>query len=183
MKTLEENSLLEEIEKLAAENRRLRKRLAFFENHPAIAKGLHADSLIAKMLGGDLTHPRLSSDMRLSELMLKIRFSTVKTPHAHSLGSRRWSWPDVIEGRQRYDRLILIGVPDECLRERYLDPECSYVLFDLPYDEVETVSQISGPHRNIHLITDPQIAQHAFSGRLFTRFQITEDELEARYAF
>jgi hypothetical protein len=181
LKSLEEHSLLEELEKLLAENRQLQKRLAFFENHPAIAKGLHADSFIAKLLGGDLTHPRLSSDMRMGELLVKIRFSTVKTPHANSLGSRRWSWPDVIEGPQRYDRLILIGVPDEGFRERYLDPECSYVLFDLPYDEVETVSQISGPHRNIHLITDPQIAQHAFSGRLFTRFQITEEELEALY--
>jgi hypothetical protein len=183
MAIVADNLLQEEIAKLQAENRQLQKRLAFFENHPAIAQGLHADSLIARFLGGDLTHPRSSLDLRMGELLLKIRFSTVKTPHANSLGARRWSWPDVIEGLARYDRLILIGVPDNSFRKRYLDPGCSYVLFDLPYEDVESVSQISGPHRNIHLITDPQTAQFAFSGRLFTRFQITEAELEARYEF
>jgi hypothetical protein len=181
MHSVQEHQLEDVIAQLEAENRQLKKRLAFFENHPAIARGLHAHCLIAKLLGGDLTHPKTASEFQVEELRLKIRFSTIKVPTANSLGSKRWTWPDVIEGPDVYDRLILIGVPDECHRERYLDPSCSYVLFDLPFADVETVSQIAGPHRNIHLITDPQTAQHAFTGRLFTRFQITEDELESRY--
>lgn len=183
MESVIDNLLQEEFERLQAENRQLQKRLAFFENHPAIAKGLHGDCLIAKLLGGDLTHPRSESELRMGQLLVKIRFSTVKTPLANSLGAKRWSWPDVIEGPARYDRLILIAVPDNIFRDHYLDPFCSYVLFDLPFEDVESVSQISGPHRNIHLLTDPHLAQHAFSGRLFTRFQITEGELEATYQF
>jgi hypothetical protein len=181
MQSVEDIQLEEVIAKLEFENRQLQKRLAFFENHPAIAKGLHAQSIIAKLLGGDLTHPRTASEFRLDGLRLKVRFSTVKIPQANTLGSKRWSWPDVIEGPEVYHRLILIGVPDEDFRKRYLDPACSYVLFDLPFEDVESVSQIAGPHRNIHLLTDPQTAQHAFTGRLFTKFQITEEELESRY--
>ncbi len=138
--------------------------------------------MIAILLGGDLTHPQ-SSDLRVGELRLRIRFSTIKTPKANSLGSNRWSWPDVLEDFTQYDRLILMGVPDERFRNRYFDPRCSFVLFDIPFEDVETVSQITGPHRNIHLITDPQTAQSAFTGRLFSNFQITEPELESRYAF
>lgn len=182
MASVRDNPLQEEIARLIAENRQLKKRLAFFENHPAIADGLHEHSVIAKLLGGDLTHPQ-SSDLSVGELRLRIRFSTIKTPKANSLGARRWSWPDVLEEFAAYDRLILMGVPDERFRNRYLDPTCGFVLFDIPFEDVDTVSQIAGPHRNIHLITDPQTAQFAYTGRLFSTFQISERELESRYAF
>jgi len=175
-------SQLQEIAKLKAENRRLKKRLAFFENHPAFASGLHEQSVVAKLLGGDLTHPQ-SSDLDVGEVRLRIRFSTIKTPIVSSLGANRWSWPDVLDDFHEFDGLILMGVPDEDFRYRYLDPACSFVLFDIPFEDVETVSQINGPHWNVHLSTDPQKAQHAFTARLYSHFQIREEELESRYTF
>lgn len=168
------------------ENHRLRMELGFLREHPAIAKGLKGESLVASLLS--LKHSRRGSghdlQSRTGGLLFEIKYSSL----LRAIGERpirRWVWTKLFGelGRKQYHRLLLIGDADPRFQSSYLDPNSPYVIFDLPYkNAVELAGGVRhGRAGQFQLTTNPRSVLSSRAQALFQVFQVSGAILKERY--
>ena len=112
---------------------------------------------------------------------LEVKFAQLNSPYAGAT-TKRWSWQKILGemGNKKYDRLILIGKKDPRYADQYGDEQCPWVIFDVPYSDLKSVTISSGRWRLIQLTTNPRTA--ASKGSLLYRsYKVTAGEVEARY--
>ncbi len=135
---------------------------------------------IADLISGRLTTGLSPHDIvSPNGLFLEVKFSRLGCPHKTS-ESRRWSWGNPLGegGAKVFDRLILVGEVDEKFRPRYRDPDSPYVIFDVPFEEVNDIKRTLPI---IQITTSPDSGWSRTKKRLFSEFAITRAELVERY--
>lgn len=142
---------------------------------------------MARLVQGALSTHNASYDVAVdhAHLQLEVKFSKLNlADRRRGAPTKRWAWskPFGESGKKVFDRLILLGLKDGRYLADYLDPECPFMVFDIPYTEIMpfTIQTNSGKYRSIQLTTNPRTAGSAASP-LFQRYQITTTELERRY--
>lgn len=185
------NNLQQELAKLSRENLTLReensrllKKIEILEKHPTLAKGIAGETLVVKLLGGELTNKNANHDIYLERngVRIEVKYSNLNLAVDYST-TQRWAWSKIFgeSGKKEYDRLILVGDTDPRWRERYLEPESPYVIFDIPLAEAMPLTTLTGRYRSIQLSTNPKKARSA-AAPMFSRYQVALAHLAERYA-
>jgi hypothetical protein len=139
-----------------------------------------AEEFIQEIVGGTRTRGSAPYDLRAScGKKLEIKFSNLNRPMANS-EMRRWVWAHVL-GRNNdktFDRLILVAPQDPNFREQTQDPESPCVIFDVPFEEVHSISEADG---TIWIGTHPTKFRRPTHRRLVCDYQISRKKLQKRY--
>ena len=165
----------------------LRKKVAFFENHPSISRGIRGETLVASLVNGHISRGYSSYDVTSGKRLLtfEVKYSRLNVA-VKGQPTKRWNWakPFGEAGNKEYDRLILIGDKDSRYTNAYLDKLSPYIIFDVPFKEVSQLvtkaSRHGFPKAHITLTTNPMTAKSKAS-ILFYKYQISEVELKGRY--
>ncbi|WP_143024339.1 hypothetical protein [Pseudomonas abietaniphila] len=182
--------LVAENEALIAEVKILQGKLALLTAHNSLAQGMRGEWLVSESINGTITTHNAGHDILTAGglLKLEIKYSALNVA-VRRLGSGgsptlRWAWskPMGESSKKTYDRLILVGDKDPRFLDQYQDKASPYVFFDVPFDEIVplTVQTNGGKYRSIQLTTNPRTAKSSASS-LFTKYQVSIDELNARY--
>ena len=166
---------------LRADNKRLRKKLG------AAAwriDGSRGEEFIAELVGGDLATGSAPYDL-ISEngTTLEIKCPNLNEAVVGQI-TNRWSWSHILgSGRKKkFDRLLLLGPTDHRYRASYADAQSPFVIFDIPFREVEP---LLGTGDLIQISTAPlEVRKGRLSRKrqiLFSRYQITRKQLIERY--
>ncbi|MBT1062350.1 hypothetical protein KJY73_02140 [Bowmanella sp. Y26] len=177
--------LTETIHRLEAENSLLRKKLAFFESHPNIASGIRGESLVSGLISGTVTEFNAPHDIETkSGLLIEVKISKLNFANRKQTSTtKRWSWKNIFGsgGQKKYDRLILIGEADERHLASYLEPDSSYVIFDIGYDDVmKYTSSTEHRQRLIQLSTNPSSVRSRAKS-LYSCHQVKAEYLTSQY--
>ena len=165
------------------ENRNLKAKVTFFSDVKWLADGLRGEQIVAQLLTGKLTRHNARNDFLLNGKNLTFEFKFSNRNLVRSGASTyRWTRAHVLgaDGRKRYDHLILVGEADPRFRKNYKDANAPYVLFDLPFDNVEALTERFGA---IQIITNPRGTWKSKAKMLYEKYQITKQELLAKYTF
>ena len=180
----ENKQLREKIKVLEKELMNLRKKVAFFENHPSISDGIRGESLVASLVNGLIIGGCSPYDVISNrDVRIEVKFSRLNVV---GQTTKRWNWakPFGGSGNKVYDRLLLIGEKDDRYTDLYLDPQSPYILFDVPFKEVSLLTTKASRHgfagAHITLTTNPRKAKSRAS-LLFRDYQITEKTLKEKY--
>jgi hypothetical protein len=164
----------------------LRKKLEFFELHERLVAGMRGETIIAKITGGIPTAVHADHDLYLpaQDLRLEIKFAHL-TMASTTNKVMRWEWSCVFGrgGAKEYDRLILVGDTNTLHRSKYMDPDSPYIIFDVPFDEVMSISQSGGNSGRMIRLSQNPLRCFSVSKPLFDQYQITGAELKTRYNF
>lgn len=138
---------------------------------------------------------------RSIDLYVKGQEIRIEVKTCESLNDGRWGWQKIFgtSNGKRFDQLILLGRKHEPFLAKYdipghkfYDPECPYVIFDVPHDKVSGLTISGGKNaRMISLTANP----HAEFGRryrktgpdpapansLYSLYRVTQEELSRRY--
>ena len=174
-----------EVERLKHENTVLRSRLAFFQQHPTLAMGLRGESIVAKLVRGTMVAGNAPHDVVTKRgHRIEVKYSGLNAP-VRGRDTRRWVWTKVFgeSGRKKYDRLLLVGLPDQRFSSSYKDRRAAFVLFDVPIVRVRelAVPVQGGRYTAIFLTTNPLTTRSVRSSKLFGEYQVTVSELRTRY--
>jgi hypothetical protein len=178
-------ALQREVERLQNENTDLRNRLAFFQQHPTLAMGLRGESIVTKLLRGTTVAGNAPYDVvAKGGCRIEVKCSGLNTP-VRGRDTRRWVWTKLFgeSGRKKYDRLLLVGLPDQRFSSRYKDVGAPFVLFDIPNVRIRelAVPVQGGRYTAIFLTTNPLATRSVRSSKLFGKYQVTVSELRTRY--
>lgn len=175
---------------LIVENRELKRRIAaleeqisFLKDHPTLAEGMRGERLVAKSINGTLTNYGAAHDIELpSGILIEVKSSRLNMPVRNS-STLRWAWSKVLgtKGLKRFHFLLLIGEADPNHRRYYKDPDCPFVFFLVPYDEVSALTTQRTSIPGIQLTTNPLKAKSA-GAALFKRHQMTVQEIQESVA-
>jgi hypothetical protein len=190
MKEIEINTLLRMVKNLECDKLMLlekisllRKKVDILEKHPKLAAGIKGETLIVDLVQGVLTSVQAEHDITLLRegIKLEVKYSNLHIPNNKS-STKRWSWLKIFgeSGDKKFNKLILIGDVDPRYRNHYLDPECPYIIFDIPYEEAMPITKQTGRFRSIQLTTNPQRVRSKTSA-LFDRYQTTVANLKEKY--
>lgn len=177
----ENNQLRYEIECLKDEVGQLQAELRTFSKSGTIGKNKKIKRFLGTVLDGKVK--RQGFDMLTSTgKKLLIRVSSLTYPTAGiTKTTKRWQWHNVfgINGKKEFDNLILVGDIDERHKSKYQDNDSCFVIFDIPYQELE---KIIGDDRKriIKLSTNPMTCRGQFS-LLFNQYQMSEKALLEKY--
>jgi hypothetical protein len=176
MRELEAENVL-----LRADNRRLRKKLG------AAAwriDGRRGEEFVAELVGGELTTGSAQYDLMSTKgVTFEIKCPNLNEAVAGEI-TNRWSWSHVLGSnrRKKFDRLLLLGPTDHRYRTNYADPESPFVMFDIPFAEVQS---LLGRGDLIQISTAPlEVRKGRLSPKrqiLFARYQVTRKQLTERY--
>lgn len=176
-----------EIRRLQEENNDLRKKIGFLQAHPTIARGLRGETIVAKIVQGRRSEKGLPYDVFLNKfsIRLEVKFSELNVA-VRGRNTKRWVWTKLFgeSGRKRFDRLILVGNSDDRFSGLYKDPKAPFILFDVPFREVQSLSVPvqRGKYTAIFLTTNPRTVRSGTAWHLYRRYQVTARELERRYS-
>ena len=163
-----------------AENTRRSQELAFLKRHPTIALGIKGEKLVARLLKLPRTTGNASHDIGD-----EIRFEVKMANPTNENRSSRWEWGRVLgmRNKKRYDRLILVGAKDENCISSYLKSEDPYVFFDVPHNEVFSLTTKGDEEsRMIKLCSNPLTVRCSKARPLYSsRYQVTADLIESIY--
>ena len=171
-----------ENKQLRAENAALHSKVTFFDEVTWLSSGLRGESVIAELLGGEVTRHNARHDLTLrgaNNITMEIKFSNLSR-----VGKNRptmtWAWAHLLGAGsgKRYDRLILLGEADSRYQTLYADPASPYVLFDIPFADVPSLVD---NFDLIHLTTNPQTVRTPTAERLYNQYQVTLQQLNAQY--
>ncbi len=173
------------IQYLEDENKALKKEVEFLRGHPALAKGLRGEVLIADILLGSRTKNGLGHDVETtSKVAIEVKYSSLLQAWPDR-PLNRWVWTKLFGelGKKSYDRLILVGDTDPKFASFYRDTSSPYVLFDLSYrDAVELVGGVKlGRAGRLYLTSNPTTVRSPRALMLFNQYQTTTEELQRRY--
>ncbi len=126
------------IRDLRKENAALKKRLSVLENHPSMVQGIRGETIVSKLLNGEITKHNSSFDINLPTkgILLEIKFSALNDAVRKSKSenkTKRWAWskPFGESGQKVFDRLVLIGEKDQRYHNLYENNNCPYIFFDI----------------------------------------------------
>lgn len=172
-----------ELPSLTAENQRLLREVDFLQRHSDTPCGVRGESLVAMWVRGEHTAGNAESDVLVSEtgLRLEVKYSRLNIPYPGAT-TKRWNWQKILGefGNKEYDRLVLIGEKDERFPEGYGNAPDPWVIFDLPFEDVQSVVTPSGRWQAITLTTNPLKAKSRGSA-LYRRYRVSVADIEARY--
>jgi hypothetical protein len=172
-----EHILKQRIAELEAENAALRQRLRVMEP----LEGITAEVFVAELVGGAVTRGLAPHDIIGRDgTTFEVKFARLNIPGKGR--SRRWPWRNALGsgGAKRYDRLILVGETDPRFRDRYLEPDSPYVIFDVPFEAVSSLMK----DRQIAITTSPSRTfgeASPIARRLFQEFCVSSAQLRERY--
>ena len=181
------DNLKRRVAELERENLILKEKLAFYERYPNISVGLQGETIISKLVSGQLTSFNAPHDIETKTgLKIEVKYSSLGLANRkNTVTTKRWVWKSVFggNGKKEYDHLILIGDCDDRFQDQYLDTKSPYVIFDMPYNEVMDLSTKSQYNqRQIILLSNPQKAR-SISKALYSKYQIIAEDLSTRYGF
>ena len=87
-------------------------------------------------------------------------------------------------GSKDYDQLVLVGEVNERYRDDYLDPTAKFVMFDIPFSEIEAVMMqgvSDGSNAYLQLNSNRRGVRKSKSQLLYDKYQVTGDQLSDRY--
>lgn len=122
------------------------------------------------------------------KVRLEVKKSSLGSPNKDERG-RPWIWSSIRGrgGNKEYDRLILLGEADERYRKDYKDSTSPYIIFDIPFQEVDNLIVSGGTSRDmIRLGSNPGARRRKKIARarvLFDKYQLSFDEFKERYNF
>lgn len=150
----------------------LEKELEFLKKHPALARGLRAERLIADVTKGIRSAYAAPYDVMVGDRRLEVKSSKLN-PTASA--TKRWSWYRRHGWRasgNEYDFLLLVGDKDPRFEGKYKDrsPEdqSPYAFFLLPRNEVQNVAN----GENIVLTTNPEGVRSRTGRELYQRYLV-----------
>lgn len=187
MRTLTRSELVTELNRMRRENRELRDRLGFLKDHPTLVRGVRGETIVAKMVDGSRNTKNAPHDLTLksSPLRLEVKYSELNVA-IRGRGTKRWVWTKPLgeSGRKRFDRLILIGPTDPRFSSYYRDSRAPFVLFDVPFSQVKSLSVPvqRGRYTAIYLTTNPCTVRSTSAHRMWRVFHISASELQRRYS-
>lgn len=180
-----------ELEHLRAENEALKERIAHLEKqicqletHQTLYAGARGESIISKMVGGEITAYNAGHDIEIGGskgLRLEVKMASLNRPVKHS-GTLRWAWSKILgeSGDKEYDWLILIGKKDDRYIDHYPDPDSAYVFFAVPKIEITPLLSSSGKKKMIYLTTNP-ITSRSRTAILFEKYMLSQDQLSKQF--
>jgi hypothetical protein len=114
------------------------------------------------------------------DLRLEVKYSNSHLAVRHSI-TRRWSWLDLFgrDGGKSYNRVILVGDADPRFVDLYKDRDSPFVMFDLSFEDARKYYNFE--LGAIKLSTNPRTARTALANAFYNGFQVTRDELAAKY--
>ncbi|QYK02249.1 hypothetical protein [Shewanella psychrotolerans] len=173
------------IAKLSEENLSLKKKIAFFENHPNVVAGIRGESFVSRLVSGAITEFNAPHDIETNcGLRIEVKYSKLNLANRKQTGTtKRWSWKNVFGsgGGKKYDRLILIGEADQRHLHSYLQPDSPYVIFDIGFEDVmQLTSKTEHKQRLIQLSTNPTSVRSR-AKILYAEYQIKSEYLTMKY--
>jgi hypothetical protein len=182
---MKQDVLEKRVADLEAENRRLKSEIDFLRTHSLLTTGMRGETLIAKIVGGRTTSYATSHDVEARDgSLIEVKRSKLCIWDKRS-GSMKWQWAKLFgeSGKKKFDYIILVGDADPRYKVHYKDKNSPYVLFCVPFREIEGLSAQGqrDEYRHIQMGTNPLSARRRESIKLFQQFQITEAELTARF--
>lgn len=177
----ENKALLERVSALEA-------KLGFLAGKKNLLLGLKGERLVSELVEGQLTSHTSGFDVvSASGYVFECKYSSLGiADRSKKNPSKRWAWPRPFgtAGKKFYDYIILIGDADDRWSNQYKDKESPYIIFCVPYEEVEslTITTDGGRMKSIHLTSNPSTALRSKGSRLFREFQITAEEFEQKFA-
>lgn len=188
-----DQALSPEIERLRRENQMLKKtmvrleeKIEFLTKHKSIALGISGETLIAKIVKGNLSGVSESFDVTVPNgALIEVKYAKLNlATKQYAKPTKRWAWSRVFGngGKKRYDYLVLIGEKDDRWEQYYKEPSAPFVLFCVPYGEVASlvIDTDGGRFKGIQLTSNPLKAKSRGSV-LFSRHQVTASELVATF--
>ena len=170
------------VAELERENEILRAKVTFFERAPWMRDGIRGEQVVAELIGGTTTavNERFDVRTRSNRVRLEVKYSNLNLAVA-GRPTKRWTWAHVVgfDGGKSYDSLILVGDADVRFQHLYRDPASPFVFFDVPFAALSAV--MVGRQQNVQITTNPRKASTDSARALFGLFQITRDELIAKY--
>jgi hypothetical protein len=137
------------------------------------------ESLVATWVRGKHTDEGSESDIvARNDIRIEVKYAILNAQGK----TKRWSWMKIYgeQGRKKYDRLVLIGDRDERYSSLYSDEGSRWVIFDVPFCDVRPLTIDGGKWKLIQLTTNPETASSRAS-KLFSRYIVSESEIERRY--
>lgn len=187
-KVIEENlieRLMHENAELKREVATLRNELSFLNSHERLARGIRGETLLANLIGADLTSHTAGHDLvREDGLMIEVKSARLNIPTERS-ATKRWVWGRLFgagaDERKAYDYVILVGERDDRYAELYAEPNDPFVFFVLPYSEVRQFCTGSTGNAMITLTT--RIKEGMKNQRLFTHYMMSMAQIEKKFEF
>jgi hypothetical protein len=162
---------------LKSENALLRSKLG-----PAAWRidGSRAERFIHELIGGNRTIGSADKDLiSASGIAFEIKFSNLNEAVPGRI-TRRWNWAHILGSNRAktFDRLLLLGPQDPQYRRDYNDSESPFVIFDIPFDEVD---QLLESDNSIRINTNPTRFRRNTHRLLILHYQVTRAQLVDRY--
>ena len=175
--------LRKRVAELEYENELLRAKVDFFNQRPWMLQGMRGEKLVAEIIGGFTTAVNESYDVvtRSGGVRIEVKYSRLNRA-VKGYDCFRWQWVHVFgfDHNKVFDTLILMGDVDENHRRSYKDPSSPYIFFDVPYSRLPEVTRHGV--QMIQITTNPLKARTEAARLLYNDFQITRDELSAKYS-
>jgi hypothetical protein len=184
--------MIQTVEALIIENKHLQEiinsleqKLSFLTRHTTLSAGIAGETLIGKIIKGQLTPYAESFDVVSSEgALIEVKFANLNRALKTS-DTMRWAWGKIFGegGQKRFDYLVLIGDKDKRWVSSYKDIESPFVIFCIPIEKIAefTMSSHNNRYRSIQLTTNPQTATKSRARHLYTRYQVTAKELSDKF--
>lgn len=172
---------------LRSKVKELEERVTFLTTHAALRAGIVGEQLISQIVDGVRTSYAAQHDIVGKDgSRIEVKYARLNCADPGATSTKRWPWGKIFGegGDKDYDFLVLIGERDERYARLYKDPLSPFVLFVLPFANIEpfTMSMNGGRYRAIQLSSNPSSARLGHRAkRLFTEFQVTPAELSSRF--
>ena len=180
--------LQRQLNEVTEELRLCKEKLMFLECHPAVVSALKGETLVADWVNGLTTSHNDSIDVIASGIRIEVKMSSGLNVANKGRKTLRWTWPQIlgVGESKEFDRLILVGGKDQRFFDKYLDPQCPYVIFDIPYGDLVPnqyglLTKAGNAHDCIFLTTNPSTVRSRGSKLLFSKYQTTAEALESNY--
>lgn len=122
------------------ENMRLKEELAFLKDFPAVAHGLKAERLVAKLAGGVVTGHKVPYDVEVGNGdRLEVKYSRLGKPYPRAK-TKRWTWIRLLgqNDTKQFEWLVLVGEKDPRYESQY-PAGLPYVFFLVPRSEIGSI--------------------------------------------
>jgi hypothetical protein len=162
----------------------LEEQLVYLTTHKTLAAGISGETLISKLVNGQMTAYSASFDVvdQLGQT-IEVKYSKLNVA-INGRYTKRWAWGKIFGegGHKKFDFLILIGEKDMRWSEHYSDKSSSFVIFCIPQENLQniTMSMSGGRCRAIQLTSNPNTAKSRAS-ILYTDYQITTEDLSKMF--
>jgi hypothetical protein len=181
----ENHKLKQKIAELEARTAYLENEALQYRTHELLATGMRGETLVSKIVNGRVTAYAIGHDIETGGgTLLEVKRSKLHSWDKRS-GSTKWQWAKLLgeSGKKKYDYAILVGDIDRRYAEYYKDPNSSWVIFCVPFEEINEVATQGqrADYRHIQISTNPMGTRRMKTKKLFQEYQISTCELGERF--